>query len=477
MKILFDPVYTQRPRVCSTSYLVWELIERLSSARADLFFYVLYPPDKMQPEDWEFCQRFSDRVTLLPLEQSTQDRLAELMMLRNSLRFYLNPWNLDCWDVDVVVSSRIPMLKYYPLHSARQGSRKLPSHRYFVGLEEMPLLPFRDTVPWSDWMYPDQLVSYGLTDATLVNHQWMAQSLKPALREVFSVAWQKRILEKLHEVVPVKLERFKTEKTYTDGDFNVTFVGRITSTRNFQAALDVFRDQFAFPLGKNKQKMRFLISTNSQTVTGEYNDWDFIDLQMNDRPKFYEFLKQAHVAVNMTTVEDFSLSTYETLKAGVPIIVGTYPWNEFLGSSYPFRVKNETEAYAMLNAFAANYTAMYEKFKSWESSWWDFYVNRSGLNVTTSERLLELLGKFESWRSEKLGEGGYYLEHLSKVPVVNGKIDMNAYLKENGKMFERGKIKEEFSLPLGRYPNTLLFKLVAQRHGWKETNQCGVMTK
>lgn len=474
MKLLLDCVYTQRPRVCSTSYLMWELVEELSKERDDLFFYVLYPPDRMADEDWQFVKRFEDRVTLLPLRQSTSDRLSELTMLRNQLRFYLNPWNLYCWDADVIVSSRIPMLKYFQVHSAREGSKAQKTLRMFVGLEEMPFLPFRDTVPWGSVMYPDTLVSYGLMDAVLVNHQWMVKELKPYLREVFSPAWQKRILERIHEVVPVKLERLTLERKYAGGDFNVTFVGRITSTRNFMGAVEVFRKQFSYPIGPNKQAMKYLVSTNSETANGDFGETDFIDMQMNDRPKFYEFLKHAHVAVNLSTVEDFSLTTYETLKAGVPTIVGTYPWNDFLGPSYPFRVKTLTEAYALLNAFTTDYAGMYAKFKHWEETWWRAYVE-SSLNETTSERLLAEIELFEAKREKNLGEGGYFQEMLAQVPVEGDTIDLNKYLKENGKMF--AQVEEHFSLTLGKYPNTLMLKLQAQRKGWKDTNRVGCMKK
>ena len=35
MKILIDPVYTGRPSTCSTSYLAWEIIDRLCARHDD----------------------------------------------------------------------------------------------------------------------------------------------------------------------------------------------------------------------------------------------------------------------------------------------------------------------------------------------------------------------------------------------------------------------------------------------------------
>lgn len=444
-----------------------------------MFFYVCYPPHKMEPEDWKFMERFKDRVTLIPLEQSTSDRVSELYMLRNQLRLYLNPWSELTWDADVVVTSRIPVLKHMRIHASRFMGKTMPSQRMYIGLEEMPVLPFRPTVPWSEFMYPDTLMSYGLADAMLINHQWLVNSVKPVLREVLSPAWQKKVLDKLHEVVPVKLERFNLKtKMYSEGDFNVTFVGRITGTKNFGDAAELFRKQFAFPLGKGKQDMKFLISTNSEAIgAGKYGELDFVDLQMNDREKFHQFLKSAHIAISMTTVEDFSLTTYETLKAGVPIVLMDHPWNAFLGKEYPFRASNMVEAYAMVNAFATDYAGQYARFAAWEQTYWKQYVE-GPLNVTTSEKLIELLADFEARRTEHLeGKGGSFVEQLKSVPVEDGKLDLTSYIKEHGTSQMKEEVPEHFSLPLGRVPSTLMLKLVAQLQGWKDTNKTGVMTK
>jgi len=354
--------------------------------------------------------------------------------------------------------------------------KSMHSNRMFVGLDEMPILPFRDTVPWSTFMAPDTVMSYGLADHVLINNQWTKQLLRPYLREVLSAAWHKRVMEQVHEVVPVKLQRLHTDKHYEGGDFNVTFVGRITGTRNFMAVADLFRDSFSYPLGRNKSSLKFLISTNSEsTGATDYGELDFVDLQMNDRPKFMQFLEKAHVAINLSTVEDFSLSTYETLLKGVPTVVGDYEWNSFLGLHYPFRVSDSTQAYAMINAFAANYGEMYAKFKHWEETWWKSYVEGS-MNTTTGEKLSDLIKDWEEKIKAKYatGVGGSYKEVINSF---KGKTEMNLteYLKANSKMLS--EVQPNFSLAVAKVANTLTLKLLAQQAGWKDTNQCGVMIR
>ena len=478
MKVFFDVVYTQRPSVCSTSYLVWELIEHLMKWRDDVFFYVTYPPSFWEfKEEREFLSRYPDRVTLIPFEACSSDRVSEIFMLRNSLRGLLNPWSARTWDTDVVVSSRMPVLKHMMVHTGRQMGQKLRSPRMFIGLEEMPVLPFRDTVSWSDVLYPDTLMTYALTDATLINNLWTKKALMPVLKEVLAASYQKKVLEKIHEVVPVKLQRLNLKKEmYQSGDFNVTFVGRITGTRNFTEVADLFRKQFSFPIGPHKADMKFLISTNSQTTgASDYGEIDFIDMQMNDRPKFYEFLKHAHVALNMSTVEDFSLTTYETLMAGVPVIVLDQPWNGFLGPSYPFRAKNFVEAYAMLSKFASSYAQEYAKFRLWEDTWWASFI-AGPANVTTGEKLQELLTSFETYRAGAMKEMGHsYVNVLKGIPDTGGKVDLQKYLTEKGSL--RWEMKENFSLALARTPSVLMLKFKAYEAGYKDTNATGVMAK
>ena len=71
MKLFIDPVYTGRPSTCSTSYLVWDIIETLAAKYDDAFFYLLAPPRALDPAaedktEWDFVHRLPDRVRLLP---------------------------------------------------------------------------------------------------------------------------------------------------------------------------------------------------------------------------------------------------------------------------------------------------------------------------------------------------------------------------------------------------------------------------
>lgn len=437
----------------------------------------------MSDASLEFMSRYPDRVTLLPLRQSIGDRTGELYTMRDGLKYYLSAWSAETWDVDAVVSSRIPIIKHMRVHAARQQGKALPSYRAHIGLEEMPILPFRDTVPWSQYQYPDTLMSYGMADAVIVNHQWLKAKIKPVLREVLSPAWQKQVLDKLHEAVPVRLTRLNLrtpEQMYQSGTFKLTFVGRMTNTKNFAGVTELFRKQFSYPLGKNKQSMEFLVSTNSTSAgASDFGEIDFIDIQKNDRTKFYNFLKDAHVAVSLTPVEDFSLTAYETLARGVPLIVYDFPWNAFLGPDYPFRANNEVEAYTMINAFAEDYAKMYNLFAEWESTWWKSYVE-GPLNITTSDVLIKLLTDFENKRSEYLvGRGGSFREVAAQLSAKPDKeLDLTAYLISTDiPLVSLADAKPSYSVATARFPLILVLKAILIEMGWRDTKKCGYLVR
>src|ERR1019366_9749582 len=80
-----------------------------------------------------------------------------------------------------------------------------------------------------------------------------------------------------------------------------------------------------------------------------------------------------------------SLSTYEPLLFGVPVIVPSHPWADFLGPDYPFRISGFTEAYGLVKQFATGYNDCLKSFKKWEGGTWKALVegprNRPAVDV------------------------------------------------------------------------------------------------
>lgn len=492
MKILIDPVYTGKVHKCSTSYLAWELIEQLSQWRDDVFFYLLYPKAAEASDDeMAFLLRHKERVTLLPYPYLQGDRVEEIFKFSDELLHYLAPGDAPTWDYDVVLSSRIQQLTFMRNVSGREAvNYPHGTQRLFLGLEEMPMFNFRKTVAWSGGGNMDLqgLAAYANSGGIIMNNLWTKKMVTQTAREYLAPSQVMKLANNIHECVPIQLTRLDIGETREVKDsFNVVFTGRMTNTRNFQGVVDVFRKHFSFPLGKGDVPLKFIVSTNSlSTGTIDPGEMDFIDVQMNDRPKFHALLKQtAHVVVNLSEVEDFSLSTYEPLLFGVPVIVPTEPWTDFLGKSYPFRAKNPTDAYALVKLFALDYAGQMEKFRQWEETYWAEFISNPKTNVTTAETLINLVQTHEAMlqaRIEKKITGD--AEPDSFQTVVNAIL--KADLKEvNPLLFAREmdppyfitNAKQWKGIPIGKRPLPYFLKLYMQRAGYEDTNEPGVMRR
>ena len=151
MKILLDPVYTARASTCSTSYLAWQIIKDLAEWRNDCFFYLLCPDKGQQSEeDQKFLSRMPDRVTLIEYPYVRQDRMEEMYKFTDPLRSLITPGEAPYWDVDVILTSRIPQMQNFRVNTGRSVAFGKGSYQAIIGLEEMPIFSFRDTVAWGN---------------------------------------------------------------------------------------------------------------------------------------------------------------------------------------------------------------------------------------------------------------------------------------------------------------------------------------
>jgi hypothetical protein len=475
-----DPVYTARPSVCSTSYLCWQIIERLLKFE-DWFFVVMVPETAMEQESEQtFLQQYPDRVRVVPYPAITTDRMKEHWTFREQFADLMQPAHKDLWDIDAIVSSRMNQLQMFRVNSTRRMTYGKGSLRAVIGLEEMPQFSFSDTVSWGPGGHMDlpSLASYWSADAVVISSLWAKREVLRIAREYLNPSKVRQLEKQIYEALPIRLEEFDlwpADKIAAKKDpFNVAFCGRITGTRNFKDVAELFRKQFSFPLGKGN--MKFVVSTNSSSSgSSNYGDISIIDFEYNDREKFYAFLKErAHVAVNLSTVEDFSLSTYEPLKMGVPMIVADRPWSQFLGPTYPFRVKTEVEAYALINWAVQDYPALYAKFAEWHDTFWKDWV-KSDANVSTAEIVEDrLLGHQTQLTAYLAGReiGATWRELIAKQK--GNTLDL-------GKMLEDADMMPPWGAPKGavvtKTPTFQLVKQLAFLAGWKDTNEPGIVVR
>jgi hypothetical protein len=453
----------------------------MCAARDDAFAYLTVPirwwEDEEQQAFWD-GQKYRDRVTLIPTDTQTTDRMTELLKFPAEISDLVSPTSAKCWDADTVITTRIPQLMNYRGMSSRYVSFEKGTYRSVIGLDDMPMLSFRKTVAWGNTGEFDRhtIAQYMGADHVVLSDMWTKKQLLQLARQYYTPSNVMELDKQVDEALPVRLKELALRKKPEVKDvLNVVFAGRMTGTRNFTEVADVLRKQYSYPLGKGP--MRFIISTQSQSI-GSINagELDFFEMQHNNREQFHKLMKEeAHVVVNLSTVEDFSLSTYEPMMLGVPVVVPNRPWADFLGPDYPFRADNFVQAYAIISEMAKNYEEMYEKFRVWHESWWTKLVasdkNRATAAVVFDratahkERVLEYVSEREI--------GGAYRGIASEIIATQkGDLDIPKYMAEKG-LFETDK--DWRKTPVSKRPLLFLMKILLELHGAKDTGTCGVM--
>ncbi len=324
------------------------------------------------------------------------------------------------------------------------------------------------------------LAAYSQANGVVINNLYVKEQIRKLSKDWLAPSRTIQIMQNVHEAIPVKLERLANNPKTVGKEIDIVFAGRMTGTRNFREIAELFRQQFAFPIGKKGIKTNFIVSTHSLSTgavaTGEI---DFIDIQKNTRDQFWALLKKkAHVVINLSDVEDFSLSTYEPLLFGVPVIVPEQPWTSFLGPDYPFRVADYTEAYALLKEFTVNYDALYKQFREWEAKWWSALVasERNKPTVDVVDAMLEAFDLRVKGHLVKSDGGDFYKRLIDQIEQDGlTEVDAMAYANKRG-IFTCPNISWR-QVPVGRRPNMYLMKRYMNLAGWKDTLEPGVFVR
>ena len=480
MKVLIDPVYTSRVHTCSTSYLAWEVIEQGVREHDDMFFYLMYPEKADQDkEQKKFLMRHQDRVKLLPYPCIQTDRVKEMLKFSDELHRILAP-GTPVWDYDAVLTSRILQIPFMRMVQGRALSYHKGTYRVIVGMDEMPMFRFRDKVLWANTGHTDlaNLNAYLMSDGIVVNNLWTRNNAVRLAKTYLTPSKVVEFSDQITEALPIRVQKIEDSEKPMNGQLNVAFCGRPTGTRNFSEVAELFRKQFAYPLGKNGTRVHLMVSTHSNVGSLSAGEIDFIEWQENNREEFYAMLKKdVHVVVNLSSTEDFSLSTYEPLSFGIPVIVADREWSDFLGKEYPFRSGNLTEAYALIKDFAIDYGGCYEKFMNWSNGYWSDFVNKWE-DRTTGNAVFDILlsGHEKALEAITNSQMGMKYRKLAEMANATGmkKMDIAEYGIKEGMIMEK---KDWASTSLGRAPNLHLLKMTFKLAGWKDTLETGVMER
>jgi hypothetical protein len=485
-KFLLDPVYTARPSRCSTAFLFMQLIEEISAVDDRAFFYMLYPTQaKDNEEDWTWLNRFPERVTLIPYPYVTGDRVEELFKLTDPLLDMLSPGYSPYWDYDFLLTSRIGQIPNMRAHLHREVPFYEGTYKGIIGLDEMPMFSFRDTVSWAIEGNMDivSLAAYMSSLGVVMNNLWSWPFLNNIARRYLTPSQVIRLKFKVREATPVKLSRLKSQPKPIKDTLNVLFAGRTTSVRNFKDVAELFRKQFAgSALSKKGVKLRFIVSTHS-LGTAESQDFDFVEVQHNNREQFHALLEnEAHVAINISRVEDFSMSTYEPMMHGVPVILPDKAWASFVGDDYPYITNSMVDSYAIIKSFQEDYEGAFKRWADWEASYWAEFVG-GPRNVSTTEAVLALMSEHKTrllaWThgASRQADMRDKAKALTEACLEDGvkKIDALKMWQEYFDMFQSPE--KWRGTPIGTRPIIYLMKWHMNQCGWKDTLEPGVFTR
>jgi hypothetical protein len=485
-KFLLDPVYTARPSRCSTAFLFQKLIADISAVDPSAFFYMLYPKSAEEnEEDMAWLNKFPDRVKLIPYPYVTGDRVEELFKLTDPLLDVLSPGYSPYWDYDFILTSRIGQIPNMRAHLHREVPFYEGTYKGIIGLEEMPMFSFRKTVSWAICGNMDivSLAAYLSSLGVVMNNLWSWPFLNKIARDYLVPSEVIRLKSKVKEAVPVKLTRLSNNAKDVSKGLNVLFAGRTTSVRNFQDVVELFQKGFAGSgLHKKGVPINYMVSTHSLgTNAGE--DFDFVKVMKNNRQQFHDLLENdAHVAINISKVEDFSMSTYEPLVHGVPVILPDKAWANFVGKDYPFITNSMTESYAMIRAFADDYEGMYARFLQWEATYWKDFVE-GPRNQSTTEAVQGLMAehfaRLKEWThgAERQGSMREQAKALTDACIKDKvkKIDALKLWQETFDMFQKPETWR--GTPIGNRPILYLLKWHLNQCGWKDTLEPGIFTR
>lgn len=384
MKIILDPIYTNRPSHCASNIKMLRIAQHLLKVRDDVYFYWLYPQG-IEDEDMEWFPK-DPRIMYVPYGGrgcTAIDRMREYTRLPESYE-WLMVFHGKLWDWDAVITNRAMLAPFLKILSVpgRFGVEPYAarSKRVYI-IEDMPVMDFKKKLctPFADTTDLATISGYLASDRTLISAFWEKDIIVKESKKHLSPA---RVLELQDKIIetsaalpgPPTLKDPKVVQSIANKEkaFSLGYVGRLVVDRGVPQTFDIMEKYWILHGGKHKktqkEKVKFMVSTQSIDAGRGIHVPDFVELYQLPREQFWKLVKEEmDVMILLSVEEDYSMSLIEPLLLGLPCILLRDRWSvPTVGEEYPFFVKNEAEAYAMSRVFFDNYAECYAKFAEWQ---------------------------------------------------------------------------------------------------------------
>jgi hypothetical protein len=371
VKVLIDPIHTNDPQFCVMNFKLQNLMRYWLERREDVFFHYLLPGPKDGDEwaiDYEWLVN-SPRVQYHEIP-TNKDRMAEYLTVSPELIDLLH-FQGPLWDFDMLITSRTPMVPMIKCFMHKMSSLTKNGLRRIVTVDDMPLLEFKKCVGLkvADVQSLQTLSGYLAADSNYLMSTWEGKAAVNLAKNYLAPNKVRQIASKLHDFSPVKTQSVGLKSADTirklyagDRPFTVGYTQRWEKIhRRSQDVLDIMEKQWIrHGAGRN---MRFVVTSNSK----QFPKRNWLEVYRAPREEFWRMMREEVDVILCLTIDDnYSMALIEPICLGTPAIIldAAYVRPTF-GDDYPFIVKNEREAYALVKAFCEDYAGMYEKFAAW----------------------------------------------------------------------------------------------------------------
>jgi hypothetical protein len=366
MKVLFDCVLTAKPSKCSTTVQFITLAKMLME---DPTKFVYWPiPDRLTEEEKEAYPKH-ERILYIPIHQY-KDRMKEYNRINDRLENLLS-FNGDTWDWDVVVTVRSTMVSMMKVLALSPRQKHRAWSKRVVLIEDMMVLSKKPTVALSHPEVQDRMTieAYLAADAVLMPAYHQKNWVGEVARQYFSPSTVMRALRNVREVCHLNLPEFKlkTDLKYKgDRPLGVCFTGRL---ERFGTRIGDVNEVMVKQFIADKEGLRLFVCT--VTDGSIIFSKDIVEVLHPNRDEYWRICREEmDVAIVMSVDVELSASFLEMISFGVPLIVVKAPWSiAQFGDSYPFFIKNLSQAHAYISMFRKNYSEMYEQFMKWQKEW------------------------------------------------------------------------------------------------------------
>ena len=312
----------------------------------------------------------------------------------------------------------------------RASTREERGMRWYTLLDLLPGMNFKSTV--SMWWEGEAFLSlaYSMVDRVFFTPEWERKEAMKTMRKYISPNLLLKGQDNMRITYyhpDLDYERIYRKSISNDTALNVIYAGRRNNTqKKWDDIVKLFRDYWL----KRKDKVNFFVASASKNQGDEVEPmWD---MQRLPREEFYQRLENQDVTISMSIEEEIPLALVEAISYGCIPVVRKAQWSVgMFGEDYFGLVRNEAEAFALLDLIAEDKQKYFDMFKEWYEGFKENYLIPYG---DFKQNLLDDANALKKRRAEYFSR---------KVPIEEeheGWMEMCKIISDNT------EIGEEFNL-------------------------------